>query len=246
MWPLSPVSGDSPSTCSVSWSMNVCRRSSPSVTTLRPTPSCMAIAWSTARSSISLYAAASSWPASNCSRASFRYGGRSSDPIVSARYTCAMSGPSFAFDWFRLAVSPAQQRLERLPESLFGLRRPRSTARQPTKPSGRTSTAPDGEIPNAPGKQPPASVRPSVPRPHGHPGPPRAPSAAAGAAARQAAPSGPASSTKFRPNRSSVDSRPPSRSRKTCGARAPGRPADSRGCSCSGGLPGSSTTAGES
>jgi hypothetical protein len=29
----------------------------------------------------------SSWPASNCSRASFRYGGRSSDPMVSARYT---------------------------------------------------------------------------------------------------------------------------------------------------------------
>jgi LysR family nod box-dependent transcriptional activator len=36
--------------------MNVCRRNSPSVTTSRPTASCMAIAWSTARSSISLYA----------------------------------------------------------------------------------------------------------------------------------------------------------------------------------------------
>ena len=112
-WPLSPMSGLSPSTCSVSWSMNVCRRSSPSEMTSRPTPSCMAIAWSTARSSISLYSAVPSWPASNCSRASFRYCGRSSDPMVSARYTCAMSGPSFA-------ISPAQQRLERLPESIFG------------------------------------------------------------------------------------------------------------------------------
>ena len=73
----------------------------------------MAIAWSTARSSIWMYAAGSSWPASNCSRASFRYGGRSSDPMVSARYTVAMSGPSFA-------ISPAQQRLERLPEIIFG------------------------------------------------------------------------------------------------------------------------------
>src|SRR5581483_8741606 len=123
MWPVSPSSGDSPSTASVSWSMKECRRSSPSVTTSRPTPSCMAIAWSTARSSTSLYAAAGSWPASYCSRASFRYCGRSSDPTMSARYTSAMSGPSFAFRTSRPFVSPAQQRLERLPERLFGCAR---------------------------------------------------------------------------------------------------------------------------
>src|SRR5215469_6634432 len=119
-----------------------------------------------------------------------------------------------------------------------------SVARQPTKPSGRTMTAPDGEIPYAPGKRPSASARSSPPTTWASSGRPSS-LAATAAASCQARPSGPVSRTKFRPKRSSVDTCVPWRSRKTCGARAPGRPCDSRGCSCSGGLPGSPAMAGE-
>ncbi len=54
------------------WSRNEKRRSSPSLTTSSPQPSCMAIAWSTARSSIRLNSVLLIRPAASAARASER------------------------------------------------------------------------------------------------------------------------------------------------------------------------------
>jgi hypothetical protein len=52
--------------------MNRKRRISPSLITSTPAPSCIAITWSTARSSIRLKSGSANWPCSNAARASFR------------------------------------------------------------------------------------------------------------------------------------------------------------------------------
>jgi hypothetical protein len=76
-----------PSTVSVIGPMNRKRRISPSETTSTPVPSCSAMTWSTARSSSRLKSRAERLPCSKAARASFRYDGRSIDPITSARNT---------------------------------------------------------------------------------------------------------------------------------------------------------------
>ena len=61
-----------PSTVSVIGPMNRKRRISPSLTTSTPAPSCMAITWSTARSSRRLKSAAESRPCSKAALPSCR------------------------------------------------------------------------------------------------------------------------------------------------------------------------------
>jgi hypothetical protein len=58
-----PSIGSTPLISLTTWSRKEKRRNSPSLTTSSPTPSCMAMAWSTARSSIRLNSGALSWPA---------------------------------------------------------------------------------------------------------------------------------------------------------------------------------------
>ena len=62
-WTGAPSIGSTPLISPTTWSRKEKRRNSPSVTTSSPMPSCIAMAWSTARSSIRLNSGAPSCPA---------------------------------------------------------------------------------------------------------------------------------------------------------------------------------------
>ena len=90
-WIGAPSIGTSPSISPTTWSRNENLRSSPSVMTSSPIPSCIAIAWSTARSSIRLKSGAGSWPAAYASLACCKYLGLSSEPMTSEWCVCGIA-----------------------------------------------------------------------------------------------------------------------------------------------------------